>query len=67
MNKRHQLRIATLIFLGVGLFCFAIGIRNYMYNVGDSPFEKVGVVLFTTGALFIGMAVTALIAWFQER
>ena len=67
MNKRHQFRLATLIFLGVGLFCFAIGVRNYMWNYGDSPLEKVGVVLFTTGALFIGMAVTALIAYSQER
>lgn len=67
MNKRHQLKFVTLIFLGVGLVCFAIGVRNYMFNVGDSALEKVGVVLFTTGALFIGMAVTSLIAYFQER
>ncbi len=62
----NDLRFTTVFMLIIGMIFLIGGISLYLSNGGDSMPEKVGLILFTCGALFVGIGYTVFVAWRQE-
>jgi hypothetical protein len=63
----NQYRFSTLFLLFVGLVVLVFGMGLYLGNNGDSFWEKIGLILFTCGALFVGMGYTVFVTWVAKQ
>ncbi len=61
------LKFTTTFMLIVGMILLLGGMSLYLSNSGDSFPERVGLVLFTCGALFVGIGYTVWVALIQEK
>src|SRR5690349_4869515 len=52
--------------LSLGTILLFVGIVLFLKNDAGTMMEKIGLVLFTCGALFVGAAYTFVVAWKSE-
>ncbi|HJW19253.1 MAG TPA: hypothetical protein VJ571_01690 [Candidatus Nitrosotalea sp.] len=62
-----ELKSSTKYTLFLGLLFLFVGIVLYLRSNEGITQEKIGLVLFTCGALFVGVAYTLFVAWKQSK
>ena len=59
----REFKFSTKYALSVGGVLLLIGSYIFVYADAGSKLEKIGMIVLTGGAIFLGMAYTAYVAW----